>query len=70
MMQAQAAAAAAARAEEEEQRAVKAQRRAVARAVRSRAATPSSDSEEQPDSPYTRYRGEHRVLNNCDEMKL
>ncbi|KAL3134959.1 Pharynx and intestine in excess protein 1 [Trebouxia sp. C0010 RCD-2024] len=55
----QAAAAAAARARaEEEQKAVRPQRKPAARPVRTRAATPSSDSEEvEFDSPYARYRG-------------
>ncbi|KAA6418788.1 MAG: helicase SWR1 [Trebouxia sp. A1-2] len=52
----QAAAAAAARAEEEERLAARPQRKAAPRPVRSRAATPSSDSEEL-DSPVARYRG-------------
>ncbi|KAL0041297.1 hypothetical protein WJX77_011458 [Trebouxia sp. C0004] len=51
----QAAAAAAARAEEEERLAVRPQRKAAPRPVRSRAASPSSDSEEF-DSPVARYR--------------
>ena len=55
-LQQQAAAAAAARAEEEERLAARPQRKAAPRPVRSRAATPSSDSDEF-DSPYARYRG-------------
>lgn len=57
MLQQQAAAAAAARAEEE-QKAVRPQRKLPARPVRTRAASPSSESEEvEVDSPYARYRG-------------
>ncbi|KAL0045752.1 hypothetical protein WJX82_003498 [Trebouxia sp. C0006] len=52
----QAAAAAAARAEEEERLAARPQRKAAPRPVRSRAASPSSDSEEF-ESPVARYRG-------------
>ena len=59
VLQQQAAAAAAARAEEE-QKAVRPQRRAPVRPVRTRAATPSSDSEEiEYGSPYARYKGMH-----------
>lgn len=59
MLQQQAAAAAAARARaEEEQKAVRPQRKPAARPVRTRAASPSSDSEEvELESPYARYRG-------------
>ncbi len=55
-LQEQAAAAAAARAEEEERLAARPQRKVAPRPVRSRAASPSSDSEEF-DSPVARYRG-------------
>ena len=55
-LQDQAAAAAAARVEEEERLAARPQRKAAPRPVRSRAASPSSDSEEF-DSPVARYRG-------------
>ena len=56
--QAAAAAAAAAARAEEEQKAVRPQRRAPARPVRIRAASPSSDSEElEYDSPSARYKG-------------
>lgn len=65
VVQQQAAAAAAARAEEE-QKAVRPQRRVPARPVRTRAATPSSDSEEfEYDSPYARFKGMHPA---CDGL--
>lgn len=57
-LQQQAAAAAAARAAEEQKVAARPQRKPAPRPVRSRPASPSSDSEEfEYDSPYARYRG-------------
>ena len=57
-LQQQAAAAAAARAAEEQQMVARPQRKPAPRPVRSRPASPSSDSEEfEYDSPYARYRG-------------
>lgn len=64
--QAAAAAAAAAARAEEEQKAVRPQRRAPARPVRTRAASPSSDYEEfEYDSPYARYKGRNQIANAC-----
>ena len=66
--QAAAAAAAAAARAEEEQKAVRPQRRAPARPVRTRAVSPSSDSEEfEYDSPYARYKG---MQPECSAMSL
>jgi len=67
-LQEQAAAAAAARAEEEERLAARPQRKAAPRPVRSRAASPSSDSEEF-DSPVARYRGMPCATPQCGRVQ-
>ena len=67
-LQEQAAAAAAARAEEEEQLAARPQRKAAPKPVRSRAASPSSDSEEF-DSPVARYRGMPSATPHCGRVQ-